>query len=193
MLLTKLRKNYQEIDHVLKDALNAIEKVIDSKIVCGNREKIELKLSDLIEDKYREALWQRLEMMLADDGLCVSPLSADDIVVYGNKLSRYLTSIGEAASYRLLLQNYYFSAFSPIDPLFCPEQFDFTDAEQQDIIDILSAVIRASENGESYVICQDISQYKKRDMITAVCKVFFLKREEILSDSYKIYGWAEED
>ena len=194
MLLTKLKKNYQNIQDTLKTALDAMGKVILSQMMSDTTEKIQLKLSDFIEDKYRETLTKRLETLLADVDLCVVDLSADDIVVVDNQLSHYLTSIGEAASYRLLLQNLYFSASSPIEPLFGPEQFDFSDAEQQDIIDILSAVIRASENGESYVICQDIgkSPNKKENLINAVCDVFFLKQEKIMPDSYKIYGWADE-
>lgn len=196
MLLSKLQKNYKEIQSVLKTALDAMSKVILSpQMMRDNPKKMQLKLSDFVEEKYRGALQQRLEMILADIGLCVVPITIDDIVVVDNKLSGYLASIGEAASYRLLLQNLYFSASaSPIDPIFYPEQFDFSDAEQQDIIDILSAVIRASENGESYVICQDIdkSPNKKENLINAVCDVFFLKQEKIIPDSYKIYGWAEE-
>lgn len=192
MLLTQLKKNYSEIQNTLKTALDAMQKMITSTMIQGHKEKMELKLSDFIDPKYREALWQRLERMLADDGLCVNPLSADDIVVYRNKLSRYLTSIGEAASYRLLLQNYYFYfSASCTPPVY---QCNFTEDRQQDIIDILSAVIRASENGESYVLCQCIGKdlNNNEDMINAVCKVFFLKREKIMSDSYKIYGWADD-
>ena len=183
MLINTLRNKYKN----LKAMLNTVADTIEENMACDfddtHTTKIKIKVSDFVDEKFCNAVGQKIEQRAKKYNACVVPefnlglniWVYDNLKIYKNYLSRFLIEIGEAEAYKYLLTN----------PVIGD---DFNEAEQADIVNLLNAVINAAENGEDYVI---VHATDDRCVLTAVVEAFDLEMERISMGEYKFYGWAE--
>lgn len=188
MLMDKLKRKYSDIQYILNEKLEDLElNAIGDLVAYGEENKTIIKMENFVDKicyaKYYTTIGQKFEKQLQKHGFCVVPELQDndykyDVMrIYNNSLSHYLCSIDEHASYKCLINN----------PLIAD---DFTEIQQQAIIEILKAVINAAEYAEDYVT---LKTWIDANIMTAVVETFNIKKATISTGYYKLWGWADEN
>lgn len=190
MLMDKLKRKYSDIQYILNDKVDELElNAIGDLVGFDDKEenKTIIKMANFVDKicyaKYYTIIGKKLEHRLQKHGFCVVPelqenkFKYDVMKIYNNSLSNYLCNIDEHASYKYLLNN----------PLIAD---DFTEIQQQAIIEILNAVINAAEYAEDYVT---LKTWLDANIMTAVVETFKFKKATISTGYYKLWGWADEN
>lgn len=183
MLLNKLRDNYKAVHKMVSDSIDWMDENMSVAFHKPETKKIKIWVQLFMDNpKYFNAVGQQIEQRAKKYDACVVPkfdLNTntwvyDELTVYKDKFSKFLNDIGEAETYKAVLNN----------PIIGD---DFNEKQQLQMVDVLKTIINAAENGEDHVMSNTNIE---GGLLVALLEAFDIKMDRISLGEYKFYGWA---
>jgi hypothetical protein len=190
-LLDDLKAHYRVTHQNIDDALTKLSE-LDYSYNHRDSVKMKITLTDYVKSEFCEPLLYQFEKMAEQKHASIIKGSDNTIFIYNDELSYCLHWINQQGLYKRLIDYWLIQHdnFNQRQAHHLKEGEEFTDDEKKNLIHWLSEIVRLVKCGEDSVIIDDV---ENTDLFNAMIEAIEFPIVKLEKNSYKVYGWADED